>query len=167
MIFSVPFMIIISAAYLLVPGLRNIHGKLLSFYLIGMIIGHLFLSYIKLANELSENFCKIAGFLAYFSFINGFLWLNSLNFDIWYFRGLKGSTGMNPSKRLLYYTIYSSTISVFLLILTITAQLSDLISPDWKPHIGSFDLPNGNICWFDGKIFHFDIWKKFKLKKLQ
>ncbi|KAL5291457.1 hypothetical protein ACFFRR_010700 [Megaselia abdita] len=147
MIFSVPFMLLTSAVYLIIPELRNIHGKSLVCYLIGLSFGYTILAFFKMAGTLNNTFCQVTGFLAYFLFMSSFFWLSVISFDLWWnFKGMIGMNRFNERKRFAIYSLYAWGFACLFLMATITAQLTSFINPDWKPHIGSDEF-----CWLNVK----------------
>jgi len=63
MMFSIPFMLLTIIVYLLIPELRNQHGKSLVCYLIGLCIGYSMLCFNSLIDEYSirNSVCKLSG----------------------------------------------------------------------------------------------------------
>lgn len=86
MLTSVPFLIATFIVYAVLPELRNIHGKCLLCYLFFLTVAYSSLSLLKLkGNQYVEpTICRSFGFLAYFSFLCAFLWLNVISFDLWW-----------------------------------------------------------------------------------
>ncbi|XP_037718374.1 G-protein coupled receptor Mth2 isoform X2 [Drosophila subpulchrella] len=146
MIFSIPFMMLTIAVYLLIPELRNQHGKSLVCYLVGLTVGYSALAYVQLYKiDASGTECQILGFTAYFFFMGAYLWLSVISFDLWHnFRGTRGINRFQENRRFLFYSLYSWGIAVIFLAFTYYAQ----ILTDWpsylKPGIG-----DGTYCWLD------------------
>lgn len=86
MLISVPFILATILVYICLPELRNLHGKCLLCYLIGLSVGYFFMALIQLngRNFISPLICKPVGYLTYFSFMSAFLWLSVISFDLWW-----------------------------------------------------------------------------------
>ncbi|SPP84809.1 blast:Probable G-protein coupled receptor Mth-like 10 [Drosophila guanche] len=158
MLFSVPFMMLTIAVYLLIPELRNQHGKSLVCYLIGLASGYTALCCILLMKNLDPEgvSCKVIGYTAYFCFMSAFFWLNVISFDLWHnFRGTRGINRFQEKKRFLFYSLYSwGAASMFLVFTWIAQEHTDWPS-HLKPGIGA-----GEYCWLDmrnwsGMIYFF------------
>ncbi|XP_017843857.1 G-protein coupled receptor Mth2 isoform X2 [Drosophila busckii] len=149
MLFSVPFMLLTIAVYLLVPELRNQHGKSLVSYLFGLSFGYSLLCGLVLVKNMDPYgmTCKMFGYTAYFFFMAAFFWLNVISFDLWHnFRGTRGINRFQEKKRFLLYSLYSwGSALVFLIFTMFVQEYTDV--PDYlKPGIGS-----GLYCWLDMK----------------
>lgn len=97
MLISVPFLMTTFFVYLLIPELRNVHGKSLMSYVFGLTLAYTLLATVQLYtnNESCRNggecfnrtLCGTFGYIIYFSFMVSFFWLNVMCFDIfWTFR---------------------------------------------------------------------------------
>lgn len=86
MLISVPFILATILVYLCLPELRNLHGKCLLCYLIGLAIGYLFMAMMQLnrSNFIPHYIRDPIGYLIYFSFMSAFLWLSVISFDLWW-----------------------------------------------------------------------------------
>ncbi|KAH8380250.1 hypothetical protein KR009_009684 [Drosophila setifemur] len=147
MIFSVPFMLLTIAVYLLIPELRNQHGKSLVCYLMGLSVGYTTLCVVQFSREIEPDSmaCKSFGYTSYTFFMAAYLWLNVISFDLWHnFRGTRGINRFQEKKRFLFYSLYAWGLAVVFLAFTLYAQEIS----DWpyylKPGIGG-----GTFCWLD------------------
>ncbi|EJY57871.1 AAEL017259-PA, partial [Aedes aegypti] len=88
MLLSVPFLLVTFFVYACIPELRNMHGKSLMCYVLGLAAGYTVLSLVQMGLfEGSSLHCKVSGYLVYFWFMVSFFWLNVMSFDIyWTFR---------------------------------------------------------------------------------
>ncbi|XP_033240589.1 G-protein coupled receptor Mth2 isoform X1 [Drosophila pseudoobscura] len=147
MLFSIPFMMLTIAVYLLIPELRNQHGKSLVCYLMGLSSGYTALCCVLLLKNLDpDDFsCKVFGYTAYFCFMSAFFWLNVISFDLWHnFRGTRGINRFQEKKRFLFYSLYSWGAALIFLAFTWIAQEQTDWPADLKPGIGG-----GQYCWLD------------------
>ncbi|XP_051860301.1 G-protein coupled receptor Mth2 isoform X2 [Drosophila albomicans] len=147
MLFSIPFMLLTIAVYLLIPELRNQHGKSLVCYLLDLSIGYMTLSCLLLERDIhpSSTLCKSIGYTAYFFFMSSFFWLNVISFDLWHnFRGTRGVNRFHEKKRFLLYSLYSWGSALVFLIFTFSAQEYSDWPLEVKPGIGG-----GEYCWLD------------------
>lgn len=81
---SVPFLIATFLVYAILPELRNVHGKSLMCYLAGLSVGYMLLGYMQLYGSIFSPWCRLQGYLMYFSFMVSFFWLNVISFDLWW-----------------------------------------------------------------------------------
>lgn len=147
MLFSIPFMLLTIAVYLLIPELRNQHGKSLVCYLAGLSVGYSALCSVLLYSNFDPDGmpCKVVGYTAYFFFMSAFLWLNVISFDLWHnFRGTRGINRFQEKKRFLFYSLYSWGFALIFLIFTVIAQEYTTWPKNIKPGIGG-----GEFCWLD------------------
>ncbi|XP_020808711.1 G-protein coupled receptor Mth2 isoform X2 [Drosophila serrata] len=147
MLFSIPFMMLTIAVYLLIPELRNQHGKSLVCYLVGLSVGYSSLTFVQLQKNFdpSSNSCKAFGYTSYFSFMAAYLWLNIISFDLWHnFRGTRGINRFQEKKRFLIYSLYSWGLALVFLAFTFSAQEFTSWPSYLKPGIG-----DGTFCWLD------------------
>ncbi|XP_034480581.1 probable G-protein coupled receptor Mth-like 10 isoform X1 [Drosophila innubila] len=147
MLFSIPFMLLTIAVYLLIPELRNQHGKSLVCYLLGLTFGYILLCCVLLVQNLDPEgpSCKIFGYTAYFFFMSAFFWLNVISFDLWHnFRGTRGINRFQEKKRFLLYSLYSWGSALIFLIFTFLVQEYSDWPVSLKPGIGG-----GLFCWLD------------------
>jgi len=143
MLFSIPFMLLTIAVYLLIPELCNEHGKSLICYLLGLTIGYTILF---CTNHIHPTIwvCKIFGYTAYFFFMSAFFWLNVMCFDLWHnFRGSSGVKHTQKKKRFLFYSLYSWGLALVFLIFTFLVQEYSNWPEDLKPGVGE------KYCWVD------------------
>nr|NP_788446.2 methuselah-like 10, isoform B [Drosophila melanogaster]Q9W0R5.3 RecName: Full=Probable G-protein coupled receptor Mth-like 10; AltName: Full=Protein methuselah-like 10; Flags: Precursor [Drosophila melanogaster]AAO41210.2 methuselah-like 10, isoform B [Drosophila melanogaster] len=146
MMFSIPFMMLTIAVYLLIPELRNQHGKSLVCYLIGLSVGYSSLCYVQLYQvDATGVTCKVFGYTAYFFFMGAYMWLSVISFDLWHnFRGTRGINRFQEKKRFLFYSLYSWGIALVFLAFTYCAQQLTNLPANLKPGIG-----DGVYCWLD------------------
>ncbi|KMY96647.1 uncharacterized protein Dsimw501_GD20187, isoform C [Drosophila simulans] len=146
MMFSIPFMMLTIAVYLLIPELRNQHGKSLVCYLIGLTVGYSSLCYVQLYQvDATGVTCKVFGYTAYFFFMGAYMWLSVISFDLWHnFRGTRGINRFQEKKRFLFYSLYSWGIALVFLAFTYCAQQLSNLPDNLKPGIG-----DGVYCWLD------------------
>lgn len=87
MVLSVPFLIATFLVYAILPELRNVHGKSLMCYLLGLTVGYSVLSYIQFKggdHSIESATCRIFGYITYFSLMFAFFWLSVISFDLWW-----------------------------------------------------------------------------------
>lgn len=85
MISSVPFLLATFIVYAILPELRNVHGKSLMCYLMGLSIGYTILATVQIKVHWNpEILCNILGYTVYASFMSAFFWLNVISFDLWW-----------------------------------------------------------------------------------
>lgn len=147
MILSLPFMVITILIYMIIPELRNLHGKSLSCYLLGLVVGYSCLGYILVQNGIvpTDSKCKALGYVSYFSFMASFFWLSVISFDLWWnFRGTQGINKSKEWKRFLLYSLYSwGMATIFLIILLVVANSN-------VPSIYHHGIGVGQ-CWLETK----------------
>lgn len=84
---SVPFTVATFLVYLLIPELRNLHGKCLLCYLASLAVFQTFFGWIYINGEtyvMNRSFCTLAGYITYYSVQSAFLWLSVISFDLWW-----------------------------------------------------------------------------------
>lgn len=97
MLLSVPFLMATFFVYLLIPELRNVHGKSLMCYVFGLTLAYALLAVVQLITSkdscrqgeecINIILCSAFGYIIYFAFMVSFFWLNVMCFDIfWTFR---------------------------------------------------------------------------------
>lgn len=86
MLLSVPFLLATFLVYACLPELRNVHGKCLLCYLVGLTTGYIVLAFLQLngSNYIKPSTCQLIGYAIYFSFLSAFFWLNVISFDLWW-----------------------------------------------------------------------------------
>ncbi|XP_017057708.1 probable G-protein coupled receptor Mth-like 10 isoform X5 [Drosophila ficusphila] len=147
MLFSIPFMMLTIAVYLLIPELRNQHGKSLVCYLVGLSVGYSLMCYIQLNVHIDASGlkCKMFGYTIYFFFMSAYFWLSVISFDLWHnFRGTRGINRFQEKKRFLIYSLYSWGMAVVFLAFTVCAQEFFDWPKSLRPGIG-----DGTYCWLD------------------
>lgn len=85
MMVSVLFILATLLVYSCVPKLRNFQGKMLISYLAALAVGYTFIANLQFNGNdyVRPHICQPIGFIALFSFLSAFLWLNVMNFDFW------------------------------------------------------------------------------------
>lgn len=86
MLLSLPFFIGTIIIYTCYEALRNIYGKCILCYSMGLMIGFIFLLITKCMGNLVIDepiVCKIFGYILYISFTFAFLWLGVIGFHSW------------------------------------------------------------------------------------
>lgn len=84
MICSAVFIAATIVVYIFLPQLRNLHGKCLLCYMVGLLIGYIAMACIQLELIQTESiFCKLFGYWAYAAFLSSFFWSSVIGFDLW------------------------------------------------------------------------------------
>ncbi|XP_031622142.1 G-protein coupled receptor Mth2-like [Contarinia nasturtii] len=139
MLLSVPFILATILVYICLPELRNLHGKCLLCYLIGLIIGYTAMALVQLngMNYVEPLICKSVGYLIYFSFLSAFLWLSVISFDLWWnFRTTSGFLVFSEKMRFTLYMIYAWGLSSLLTFTVFILDSMPSISESIRPGIG-------------------------------
>lgn len=85
MLTSVPFLLATFIVYAILPELRNVHGKSLMCYLMGLAMGYTILAMVQIKLHWDpEIMCNILGYTVYTAFMSAFFWLNVISFDLWW-----------------------------------------------------------------------------------
>ncbi|XP_055318309.1 G-protein coupled receptor Mth2-like isoform X2 [Sitodiplosis mosellana] len=136
MLLSVPFILATILVYICLPELRNLHGKCLLCYLIGLVFGYTAMGLVQLngMDYVEPMICKSVGYLMYFSLLSAFFWLSVISFDLWWnFRTTSGFLTFSESKRFVLYMIYAwglaSLLTIVVFILDSTPSLSENLRP--------------------------------------
>ncbi|XP_053674611.1 G-protein coupled receptor Mth2-like [Anopheles nili] len=151
MLLSVPFLLLTFFVYACIPDLRNMHGKSLMCYVLGLSVGYTALSLVQLqAFPGSSLACVISGYVVYFSFMVSFFWLNVMCFDIyWTFKGVTGVRS-SDTKKFLLYSLYAWGCPILLAATAVTADYTDIIPIYLRPQFGT------TRCLFvDNKLIEF------------
>ncbi|XP_052894771.1 G-protein coupled receptor Mth2-like [Anopheles moucheti] len=138
MLLSVPFLLLTFFVYACIPELRNMHGKSLMSYVLGLAVGYTVLSMVQLSvfPGLSSS-CVISGYIVYFSFMVSFFWLNVMSFDIyWTFKGVTGVRS-SETKKFLLYSLYAWGCPILLVSTAILADYTDLFPDYLRPKFGT------------------------------
>jgi G protein-coupled receptor Mth (Methuselah protein) len=139
-----PFFLITIIVYVCLPELRNLHGKCLLCYVIGLAMR--LLTYIIMHNNVhwpAENLpaCKAAGYsYIFFSWIS-FLWLNVMGIDL--LHAFNPNYHRNQSKKFLFYCLYAFGTSTLIVSLIIILNEFDLIPNDYQHTIGEHSCISG------------------------
>lgn len=171
MLLSVPFIVATILVYLCLPELRNVHGKCLLGYLVGLAFGYSILSAIQLNGNryIHPTICKTAGYAIYFSFLSAFLWLNIISIDLWwnfkcvldfmkmffswklitipFDRGTKCIKVLPAKKRITCYSIYAWGLSLAFTLLAFELDSSSSVPTHFQPGIGA------QSCFLKRKFF--------------
>uniref|UniRef100_A0A182PLA5 G-protein coupled receptors family 2 profile 2 domain-containing protein n=1 Tax=Anopheles epiroticus TaxID=199890 RepID=A0A182PLA5_9DIPT len=138
MLLSVPFLLLTFFVYACIPDLRNMHGKSLMCYVLGLSVGYTVLSMVQL--RVFPGFspsCVISGYIVYFSFMVSFFWLNVMSFDIyWTFKGVTGVRN-SETKKFLLYSLYAWGCPILLVATAITADNTDILPIYLRPQFGT------------------------------
>ncbi|KAJ6642045.1 G-protein coupled receptor Mth2 [Pseudolycoriella hygida] len=148
MFISVPFLIVTILVYTILPELRNVHGKSLVCYLLGLIVGYVTLGWIKLngSEYVEPVLCRSLGYIVYFAFISAFFWLSVISFDLWWnFRhfvalvtsGMHGISKFADFKKFLVYSAYAWGSTIFMVALCYLIDASSSISSAYQPGMGA------------------------------
>ncbi|XP_041769481.1 G-protein coupled receptor Mth2-like isoform X1 [Anopheles merus] len=138
MLLSVPFLLLTFFVYACIPDLRNMHGKSLMCYVLGLSVGYTVLSMVQLRvfPGLSAS-CVISGYIVYFSFMVSFFWLNVMSFDIyWTFKGVTGVRS-SETKKFLLYSLYAWGCPILLVATAIIADYTDILPIYLRPQFGT------------------------------
>lgn len=137
MLLSVPFLLVTFFVYACIPELRNMHGKSLMCYVLGLAAGYTVLSLVQMGLfEGSSLHCKVSGYLVYFWFMVSFFWLNVMSFDIyWTFRGVRGAKS-TERKKFALYSLYAWGCPLLLITISLIFDHTELIPPNFRPQIG-------------------------------
>ncbi|XP_055295354.1 G-protein coupled receptor Mth2-like [Sitodiplosis mosellana] len=135
MLISVSFIAATFLVYILLPDLRNLHGKCLLGYLSGLIVGYSLLTWIKL-NGWHKNdpiSRKMIGLITYFSLLSAFFWSNVISYDLHRnFRAIRSKI-YSERKRFVAYMIYAwgspFLLTIIAVVLDFTEPLPDYLLP--------------------------------------
>ncbi|CRK89467.1 CLUMA_CG003206, isoform A [Clunio marinus] len=128
MFISVPCLLITAALYLIVPELRDLHGKSLACHSISLSSGFFLLAFTQF-----RDMNTFEGYFIQFCIIACFFWLTVMWIDIcihaWYYlpRGIK-QTPKDDNVHLMYYALFAFGVPLILVILTYKNKLSGLPS---------------------------------------
>ncbi|XP_037079781.1 probable G-protein coupled receptor Mth-like 3 isoform X1 [Pollicipes pollicipes] len=157
------------AIYMLVPDLRNIHGKCLMSHAAALFVAFFLTVYNQFARIPLGDSCEALGMLLYYSFIAALFWLNVMSFDIWWtfaplvFRHLRTQP---PSERSLRHRFIRHSLYAWGVPLVMTGLLAFFnyaptsVIPDGtivRPGIGErqcfLSTPEGELYYFYIPIF--------------
>jgi len=136
---SVPFLVVTVLVYIILPELRNVHGKSLVCYLLGLIVGYITLGWVKLngSEYVEPVLCRTLGYVVYSGFISAFFWLNVISFDLWRnFRGWQGITKSADCKKFLVYSTYAWGSTIFMIVLCYFMDFISWMPSKFQPGIG-------------------------------
>lgn len=137
MLLSVPFLLVTFFVYACIPELRNMHGKSLMCYVLGLAVGYTVLSLVQMAIFEGKSLpCKFLGYMVYFWFMVSFFWLNVMSFDIyWTFRGVRGAKS-TERKKFALYSLYAWGCPLLLTSIALTIDNTELLPLNYRPRIG-------------------------------
>lgn len=137
MLLSVPFLLITFFVYACIPELRNMHGKSLMCYVLGLAVGYTVLSMVQIGLFEGNTLpCVVTGYLVYFSFMVSFFWLNVMSFDIyWTFRGVRGPKS-TERKKFTLYSLYAWGCPILLTSFVYAMDKTELLPVQYRPLIG-------------------------------
>ncbi|EDS40045.1 conserved hypothetical protein [Culex quinquefasciatus] len=137
MLLSVPFLLITLFVYACIPELRNMHGKSLMCYVLGLTVGYTALSLVQMRLFAAETTpCVVAGYTLYFFFMVSFFWLNVMSFDIyWTFSGNRGAKS-TERKKFCLYSLYAWGCPVLLAVLAFVMDNTELVPEYYRPRMG-------------------------------
>lgn len=157
MLISVPFLIVTFLVYALIPELRNLHGKNLMCYVSVLAVGYSLMSFIHLftrqGNSVSTTTCSVVGYMAYFSFIASFFWLNAMCVDIWWtFRGVRGVMRDAERRKFIMYSLYTWGCSMLILAWCLLVDNTTFLPYQYRPLIGT------NTCFLTREYTGLNSW---------
>ncbi|XP_059482444.1 G-protein coupled receptor Mth2-like [Neocloeon triangulifer] len=148
MLLSTVFIAITLLVYVLLPQLRNLHGKCLMCHVGCLLAAYLSLSIVQLGTETIPGWlCTFIPFVIQFTFSAAFFWLNIMCFDIcWMFNRvhtISGSSAERERKKLCIYSTYAWGCPLLLLTVCIIADLTPGL-PNFipRPRFGE------HSCWY-------------------
>ncbi|CRK99459.1 CLUMA_CG012624, isoform A [Clunio marinus] len=144
MLFSVPFLVVTFLVYSCIKELRNLHGKCLMCYVLGLISLYLSLALIQLNyKELHQIqwLCQSSGYIAYISVLICFFWLNVMCYDIWSAFRQNCRINRNETKKFLSYCLYAFGLPLILTFLVYASNYADFIPDNYRSGIGEIR------CW--------------------
>jgi G protein-coupled receptor Mth (Methuselah protein) len=146
---SLPFLLATFLIYGCTPELRNLHGKSLMCYIVGLTIFYIGIIVVNMDKKLYNGTweCKFVSFLTYMGVLSCFFWLNVMCYDIWSAFKVGMRTQGSDQKRFLLYSTYAYGVPIIFTLCVYAIDLSDLIPHRFRPQMGV------NRCWFhDSKI---------------
>lgn len=152
------------AIYMMVPRLRNIHGKCLMSHAAALFIAFFLTVYNQLVGVRLGSSCDLLGFLLYYSFIAALFWLNVMSFDIWWtFAHLRTQPPSERSlrNRFIRHSVYAWGVPLVMTLLVVFFNYApySLIPEDaiLRPGIGErkcfFPDPATELYYFYVPIF--------------
>lgn len=154
MLLSVPFLVITFFVYGFVPELQNLHGKSLMCYVFGLMVLFISLSVVQIAKDgLSNEACKVVGYLIYSSVLLCFFWLNVMCYDIWSaFRGVNSSRGVGERKRFIFYSLYAFGVPLLFTMIVAFMDNMDFVPDNLRPKMGTDRCLIKSKCLFKFRI---------------
>lgn len=140
MMISVPFLIITFLVYGFIPELRNLHGKSLMCYVVGLTLLFTSLSVVPLGRVVLESntmLCSISGYMIYTSVLLCFFWLNVMCYDIWSaFKRVQGSSMIGDKSKFLLYSLYAFGVPFMCTLFVIIMDNLSIVPEYLRPGIG-------------------------------
>ncbi|XP_055307987.1 G-protein coupled receptor Mth2-like [Sitodiplosis mosellana] len=185
---SVPFTMATFFVYILIPDLRNLHGKCLLCYLVSLVIFQPLFGWIYINDDryVKPLPCKLVGYTTYFASQSVFLWLSVISFDLWWnfseFKLPNKKTSgfmLSEKKRFIFYTIYALGLSLLMTLLTLTMDYIPgipktfqplmgvhmcFLQKEWNTRLFYFYLPQFILCSVNILFF---VLTAFKIRLLQ
>ncbi|CAH2045432.1 unnamed protein product, partial [Iphiclides podalirius] len=143
MIVSVVFLKLTAIIYIILPEVRDLHGKSVINFCISLALGLLCLAIMNLISSYSDmNLCAARGFLTYFFLIVSFFWTNAISIQI--LRCMRRPFIIDYGWReFAWYALYAWGMGA---LITIAMAIVNFHPGDHpKPGIGL------NHCWFFDK----------------
>ncbi|XP_046383439.1 G-protein coupled receptor Mth2-like [Ischnura elegans] len=153
LLISVPFLIIILVAHILIPKLHGtLNGKCLISHVSFLVIAYIGLATIQLSRSLiPDALCKTIAFIVQFSFIACFSWLTAMCISIWRiisntsssFFAAENSEESFQKSHFLKYFIFALAVPVIIILVSLVMDLTPSIPSTFlKPQFGV------GSCWF-------------------
>ncbi|CAK1583627.1 unnamed protein product [Parnassius mnemosyne] len=140
MIVSVVFLTLTALIYLMLPEVRDLHGKSVINFCVSLALGLACLAIMNLVSSYSDmNLCAVRGFLTYFFLIASFFWTNAISIQI--LRSMRRPFMVDYGwKEFAWYVLYAWGTSA---LITVAMAVVNFYPGDHqKPGIGL------NHCWF-------------------
>ncbi|XP_046390307.1 G-protein coupled receptor Mth2-like [Ischnura elegans] len=152
LVISALFLLLTFLVYVLLPELRNLHGKILMSHVISYFFMFLFFAMTEyLGRRLPHGICISAAFLIQFFILSTFFWLNVMCFDICFtistFLPSKTTACLRQdTRKFVYYSLYAWGSPVMMFIITSVMQFTPGL-PDHiiKPEFGKIK------CYFSSR----------------
>jgi G protein-coupled receptor Mth (Methuselah protein) len=140
MIVSLPFLLVTFFIYGCIPELRNLHGKCLMCYIIGLLTFYIGIILVNLnkGNYVELFECKLIGYLILIGVQLCFFWLNVMCYDIWSAFKVGMKTHGSDRKRFLGYCLYAFGVPLMIISLIFLIDSTEFIPKDYRPEIGIF-----------------------------
>lgn len=155
LIISIVFITITIIAYVFLPKMLNLHGKITLSHCLSLLLLDILLIILK-RTDTPKEICVILGFSTLFSSLSVFCWLNIIGFDIWYNIGSMRVRGMvrkeKEIKKFILYCGYGWLVPLLFTIFAYAAYSFEFL-PGWAtPHMGD------SICYFKQETGTYDYY---------